>query len=42
MVSTYLALDIPLGAVDIDSAWSTGINNFIWDTVKFPNISDFI
>jgi hypothetical protein len=28
----YLAHDIPVGTIDIDSEWSTGINNFVWDT----------
>jgi hypothetical protein len=30
LVKDYQARDIPVGAIDIDSAWSTGINNFVW------------
>jgi len=39
LVKDYLARDIPVGAVDIDSEWETGDNNFIWDTRKYPNAS---
>ena len=31
-----------VGAVNVDSAWSTGINNFVWDTNKYPNASQMI
>jgi hypothetical protein len=37
LVSEYLAYHIPVGGIDIDSKWSTGVNNFIWDTTHFPN-----
>jgi alpha-glucosidase (family GH31 glycosyl hydrolase) len=42
MVNGYLENNIPLGAIDIDSGWSTGYNNFIWDTKKFPNITEMV
>ena len=32
LVNDYLVRDIPVGAVDIDSEWSTGVNNFVWNT----------
>ena len=31
-----------VGAVDIDSGWSTGFNNFIFDTDKYPNASAMV
>ncbi len=37
MVSEYTKRGIPVGAVNIDSAWTTGFNNFIWNNTKFPN-----
>ena len=33
---------LQVGAVDIDSAWSTGFNNFIFDTKKYPNATEMI
>lgn len=42
LVSDYQKYQIPVGAVNIDSGWSTGFNNFIWDTKKFPNARQFI
>lgn len=41
-VMNFLNRDIRVGAVDIDSTWSTGINNFIWNTDKYPNASAMI
>ncbi len=35
LVSDYLQRDIPVGGINIDSAWSTGYNNFIWNTFDF-------
>jgi len=32
LVDRYLSLNIPVGAVDVDSQWSTGVNNFVVDT----------
>jgi alpha-glucosidase (family GH31 glycosyl hydrolase) len=37
LVKEYLAYNIRVGAVNIDSRWSTGVNSFKWDTKKFPN-----
>mmetsp|Transcript_10377 Transcript_10377/g.928 ORF Transcript_10377/g.928 Transcript_10377/m.928 type:complete len:107 (-) Transcript_10377:148-468(-) len=37
MVNGYLKRNIPVGAINIDSGWSTGYNNFIWDKTKFPD-----
>jgi len=28
--------------LNIDSGWSTGYNNFIIDTNKFPNLKQFV
>ena len=37
MVKGYLDRNIKVGALNIDSSWSTGYNNFIWDKKKFPS-----
>ncbi len=37
LVEDYLARDIPVGAIIIDSPWATGYNTFVWDTVRFPD-----
>ena len=42
LVQDYLARDIPVGAMDLDSAWSTGFNNFVVDTHKFPDFKGFV
>ena len=42
LVNGYLERDVPVGAVDIDSEWTTGINNFIWDTNKYPDAKGMI
>lgn len=31
-----------MGAVDIDSGWSTGYNNFIFNPEKYPDPDDMI
>jgi len=36
LVNGYLSRGVPVGALDIDSGWSTGFNNFIVDTKKVP------
>lgn len=28
--------------MDIDSGWSTGFNNFIFDTKKYPNATEMV
>lgn len=38
----YLDHGIPVGAVDIDSTWSTGINNYKWDPAKYPNATAMV
>jgi alpha-D-xyloside xylohydrolase/trinucleotide repeat-containing gene 6 protein len=38
LVEGYQKHNITVGAIDIDSAWSTGFNNFVTDTVKFPDL----
>jgi alpha-glucosidase (family GH31 glycosyl hydrolase) len=44
-VDDYLANDIPVGAVIIDSPWETGYNTFVFDSALFPDpqtmIDDF-
>jgi alpha-glucosidase (family GH31 glycosyl hydrolase) len=35
--NSWIAHDIPVGAIDIDSMWSSGINNFLWDSTRFPD-----
>lgn len=37
LVKGYLDRGIKVGGVNIDSGWSTGYNNFIWDNTKFPD-----
>ena len=34
LVSDYLSYDIPVGAVNIDSAWPSKYQNFIWNSTK--------
>ena len=41
-VEEFLNHSIPVGAIDIDSAWSTGFNNFIVDTQKFPDMEGLV
>lgn len=31
-----------MGAVDVDSGWSTGFNNFIVDSTKYPDPKDMV
>ena len=37
-----LFLNIQVGAVNVDSGWSTGYNNFVFDTKKFPNATEMV
>ena len=37
LVDDYLAHDIPVGAIIIDSPWETGYDTFAWDPVRFPD-----
>ena len=37
LVDDYLAHNIPVGAIIIDSPWETGYNTFEWDTALYPN-----
>lgn len=41
-VAEYEAQNITVGAVDVDSQWATGDNNFIVDTGRFPDFWGFI
>ena len=36
-IIVQLILILQVGAVNLDSGWSTGYNNFIFDTKKYPN-----
>ena len=42
LLQGYRARNISVGAVDIDSAWSTGYNNFVPNTAVFPDWFGFI
>jgi alpha-D-xyloside xylohydrolase/trinucleotide repeat-containing gene 6 protein len=42
LVNGYLSRDIPVGCLNVDSNWSTGVNNYVWDLEKFPNASAMI
>lgn len=37
LIRLYKEHDIPVGAIIIDSPWSTAYNNFEWDTNRYPN-----
>ncbi len=41
-VDDYLAHDIPVGAIIIDSPWETGYNTFEWDEALFPDAAEMI
>jgi alpha-glucosidase (family GH31 glycosyl hydrolase) len=42
LVLDYLARDIPVGGVDIDSEWSTGVNDFAFNVKSFPNATRLV
>src|SRR5688572_5675530 len=42
LVDDYLAHDIPVGAIIIDSPWETGYNTFEWDETLYPNAQAMI
>ena len=42
LVHDYLNRGIPVGGLDVDSEWSTGINNMLWDLTKYPNATAMI
>ncbi len=42
IVDDYLARDIPVSAIIIDSPWETGYNTFEWDTALFPDAQAMI
>ena len=42
MVADYFSYNITVGAVDVDSGWSTGYNNFIVDNSSFPDMLGFV
>ena len=37
LVQGYLERDIPVGAVIVDSPWSTHENGFVWDPARYPD-----
>lgn len=37
LVNDYIAHDIPVGAIIIDSPWETGYNTFDWDSSLYPD-----
>jgi len=42
LVADYLAYGVPVGALNVDSAWSTCENNFEFDTSKYPDMGQLI
>jgi alpha-glucosidase (family GH31 glycosyl hydrolase) len=42
LVDGYLAHDIPVGAIIIDSPWATGYSTFEWDPALFPDPQEMI
>jgi len=39
---TCSLLILQVGAVDIEPTWSTGMINFVFDTAKFPNVTEMV
>lgn len=42
LVNLYVEHKMPVGAIIIDSPWSTAYNNFEWDTNRYPNSTEMI
>lgn len=42
MIASYQAYNITVGALNIDSAWSSEFNNFKWNRTKFPEPEQMI
>src|SRR5436190_7348604 len=42
LVNLYLEHKMPVGAIIIDSPWSTAYNNFDWNTKRYPNSTEMI
>ncbi len=42
LVDDYLAHNIPVGAIIIDSPWETDYNTFEWDGARYPNAQGMI
>jgi len=42
LLEGYRSRNISVGAIDIDSGWSTGYNNFIPDSSTFPSWPSFV
>jgi len=42
LINEYLAHQMPVGAIIIDSPWSTSYNDFNWDTKRYPNAPEMI
>ena len=42
LVADYLARDIPVGAIIIDSPWETGYNTFAFDPKLYPDPQQMI
>lgn len=42
LVDDYLAHNIPVDAIVIDSPWETGYNTFEWDNTLYPNAKEMI
>ena len=42
LLAAYAARNISVGAVNIDSSWSTGYNNFDVDTAQWPDLPGFV
>lgn len=42
LADDYLAHDIPVGAIVIDSPWETGYNTFEWDSSLYPDAKEMV
>lgn len=41
-VTDYLSYSIPVGAVNVDSAWPSNYQNFKWNPKKFPDSAQMV
>ncbi len=42
LISNYLALQIPVGVIDLDDAWSTAYDDFVFNTNEYANPAGLI
>lgn len=42
LIQGYKDINVPVGALNIDSEWATQFNNFVVDTNKFPDFKGLV